>query len=283
MGELKSKRDAAAALIGQLDKQLRCPFCRHVLVWDQSYRFTCAENHSFDLSKQGSLFLVKQAANSQYNGPLFQARHNMIQQFQLYAPIYEPISLELKNKDVILDAGTGEGSHLNELKKRVPDIVPIGLDLSKDGINQAGKLYRDSVWMVGDLANLPFQNESINVILNILSPSNYAEFKRVLKQGGKLIKVIPGENYLQELREYTNETTNVAYSNHQTVALFNQHFSEVQIKTVQYKKELTQTERQAIVNMSPLGWSVSAEAKQMYIQEGQSTITIDLTLLIAKA
>ncbi|MFS0785729.1 methyltransferase domain-containing protein [Shouchella sp. 1P09AA] len=282
MGELKSKRDAAAALIGQLDKQLRCPFCQQVLEWDQSYRFTCVENHSFDLSKQGSLFLVKQAANSQYDEPLFQARHRIIQQFQLYAPIYEIISLELRDKDVILDAGTGEGSHLNEFKKRFPEIVPIGLDLSKDGINQAGKLYRDSLWIVGDLANLPFQNESVDVILNILSPSNYAEFKRVLKQDGKLIKVIPRANYLQELRKYTSETTNETYSNHQTVALFNQHFSEVQVKTIQYKKELTQAERQAIINMSPLGWSVSAEARQMYIEEGQSTITIDLDLLIAK-
>ncbi|MDZ7835836.1 MAG: hypothetical protein U5K84_11455 [Alkalibacterium sp.] len=33
-----------------------------------------------------------------------------------------------------------------------------------------------------------------------MSPSNYEEFDRLLKPGGRVIKVIPGEDYLKELR-----------------------------------------------------------------------------------
>src|SRR5690606_40580058 len=58
----------------------------------------------------------------------------------------------------------------------------------------------NSVWIVADLANLPIATTSIDYILNILSPSNYAEFDRLLKKEGKLIKVIPNSDYLKELR-----------------------------------------------------------------------------------
>ena len=39
-------------------------------------------------------------------------------------------------------------------------------------------------WFVGDLAHLPIQSKSIEVILDIFSPANYAEFERVLKAEG---------------------------------------------------------------------------------------------------
>ena len=34
---------------------------------------------------------------------------------------------------------------------------------------------------VADLARLPFQNRTIDVVLNILSPANYGEFYRILR------------------------------------------------------------------------------------------------------
>ncbi len=55
--------------------------------------------------------------------------------------------------------------------------------------------------MIGDLANLPLLDNSIDILLNLLSPANYQEFARVLKPGGLLIKVIPGSEYLKEVRQ----------------------------------------------------------------------------------
>lgn len=140
--------------------------------------------HSFDVSKQGTLYALTQSGSSQYDKRLFQARQSIIQQKQLYAPMHDRLVQELDEGDLLLDAGTGEGSHLNEIKRRFSTILPVGLDISKDGIQQAAKSYRDHVWIVGDLANLPFGNQTIDIIINILSPSNYAEFKRVLTSGG---------------------------------------------------------------------------------------------------
>ena len=45
-------------------------------------------------------------------------------------------------------------------------------------------------WFVGDLAHLPIQSKSIEVILDIFSPANYAEFERVLKDEGVILSLI---------------------------------------------------------------------------------------------
>ncbi|MBA5735303.1 rRNA (guanine-N1)-methyltransferase, partial [Escherichia coli] len=68
-------------------------------------------------------------------------------------------------------------------------------------------------WTVADLANCPNQAETADVILNILSPSNYVEFKRLLKKDGFLLKVVPEANYLRELREFIYVDEKSSYSN----------------------------------------------------------------------
>src|SRR5699024_8950783 len=77
----------------------------------------------------------------------------------------------------------------------------MGLDVSKEGVIMAAKNYKDTIWLVGDLANTPIGDGSCQVILNIFSPANYMEFKRVLAPNGLVVKVVPRANYLKELRE----------------------------------------------------------------------------------
>lgn len=46
---------------------------------------------------------------------------------------------------------------------------------------------------MGDLANIPIKSESMDLLINIFTPSNYSEFTRILKKDGYLIKVVPGK------------------------------------------------------------------------------------------
>ncbi|RBO11051.1 methyltransferase domain-containing protein, partial [Pantoea sp. 3_1284] len=79
--------------------------------------------------------------------------------------------------------------------------IGIGIDLAKEGIAAASKAYPDIIWSVADLAAMPFADAQVDAILNILSPANYAEFSRLLKPGGVVMKVVPESGYLLELRE----------------------------------------------------------------------------------
>ena len=60
-------------------------------------------------------------------------------------------------------------------------------------------------WFVGDLTHLPIQSKSIEVILDIFSPANYAEFERVLKAEGVIIKVVPTSSHLKEIRQLAQD------------------------------------------------------------------------------
>src|SRR5699024_11693493 len=95
----------------------------------------------------------------------------------------------------------------------------VASDISKEGINLTAATYEDIFFLVTDLAHSPFSAEFFETILTILSPSNYPEFKRILKPGGLLIKVVPGADYLKELRALGERENNV-YSNQDVVDKF---------------------------------------------------------------
>ncbi|MEH6944579.1 SAM-dependent methyltransferase, partial [Bacillus sp. JJ722] len=83
--------------------------------------------------------------------------------------------------------------------------------------------------LIQDLANTPFKAQQFDVILNILSPSNYAEFNRLLKDDGLVIKVVPRADYLIELREALfDPSSKQSYSNAETVELFHANFHNVE-------------------------------------------------------
>lgn len=51
---------------------------------------------------------------------------------------------------------------------------------------------------------MPLIDSSIDIVIDFLSPYNALEIKRILKKDGYIIKVVPGKNYLKELRNSFN-------------------------------------------------------------------------------
>jgi len=101
----------------------------------------------------------------------------------------------------VLDVGTGPGVLLVELARRRPDLRLTGVDLSADMIAFAGRnLGGRGEVRVGDVADLPFEDGSFDLIVSSLSlhhwesPSDAVpELARVLRPGGRvLIYDFPG-------------------------------------------------------------------------------------------
>jgi len=268
----------------------RCPICQSSLRVVDLKSLICTNNHTFDFAKQGYVNMMTRPVTSHYDKKLFEARQNMIVESGLYALVHKKISemineyLVLSNVPAImLDAGCGEGSHLQIILDECNNdaITGIGLDVSKEGIIKAAKKYKTPIWLVGDLASTPLADQSSHIILNILSPANYREFKRILAPNGFVIKVVPRANYLKELREtiFTDENKNV-YSNDEMVCLFKQHFHLVKQFKLSYFKVLKQEEFMNLVQMSPLTWNVKKERLDALINQGSSEITVDLDILV---
>ena len=261
-----------------------CPICQENLTLVES-SLKCNNRHSFDLAKFGYVNLapqIKQSAN--YDKENFQNRQQILEA-GFYQAILEAISDLLassKNAKTILDIGCGEGFYSRKLQKRHPDKTFYAFDISKDSVQIAAKSEPNWAvnWFVGDLARLPIKDASMDILLDIFSPANYGEFRRVLSKDGILIKVIPTENHLKEIRQKVqDQLTKKDYSNQDIKEHFQGHFTILSNQTASLTKTITADQLQSLLSMTPLLFHID----QTKIDWSQLTeITIEAEILVGK-
>ena len=262
-----------------------CPICQENLTLVES-SLKCNNRHSFDLAKFGYVNLapqIKQSAN--YDKENFQNRQQILEA-GFYQAILEAISNLLsnsKNAKTILDIGCGEGFYSRKLQENHPDKIFYAFDISKDSVQIAAKSEPNWAvnWFVGDLARLPIKDGSMDILLDIFSPANYGEFRRVLSKDGILIKVIPTENHLKEIRQrIQDQLTNKDYSNQDIKNHFQEHCTILSSQTASLTKTITVEQLQALLSMTPLLFHVD----QSKIDWSDLTeITIEAEILVGKA
>ena len=262
-----------------------CPICQENLTLIET-SLKCSNRHSFDLAKFGYVNLapqIKQSTN--YDKENFQNRQQILEA-GFYQAILEGISDILATKPsakTVLDIGCGEGFYSRKLQEAHPDKTFYAFDISKDSVQIAAKSESNWAvnWFVGDLARLPIKDASMDILLDIFSPANYGEFRRVLSQNGILIKVVPTKNHLKEIRKTVQEQlTKKDYSNQDIKEHFQEHFSIQSSQIASLTKPITAEQRQALLSMTPLLFHVD----QTKIDWSQLTeITIEAEILVGKA
>ena len=111
----------------------------------------------------------------------------------------EVAALRLPPGAVILDVGTGPGRLPRLISDRCPDAAVQGVDLSAEMIARAGEAARAAgcppgrpAYAVADVADLPHDDGSVDVVVSSLSlhhwadvPAGLREVVRVLRPGGR--------------------------------------------------------------------------------------------------
>ena len=264
---------------------LSCPICQENLTLVET-SLKCSNRHSFDLAKFGYVNLapqIKQSTN--YDKENFQNRQEILEA-GFYQDILEGISGILATKPsakTVLDIGCGEGFYSRKLQESHSDKTFYAFDISKDSVQIAAKSEPNWAvnWFVGDLARLPIKDASMDILLDIFSPANYGEFRRVSSKDGILIKVIPTENHLKEIRQMVqDQLTKKDYSNQDIKEHFQEHFSIQSSQIASLTKPITAEQRQALLAMTPLLFHVD----HTKIEWSQLTeITIEAEILVGKA
>lgn len=286
----QSKRELTINWLKKHPNLLQCIHCGNDLHLKNA-SLICQQNHRFDLAKQGYFYLAKQSKPTEiYTQDLFKLRRHIILDTAFFEPLIQKLQAEinkrLSHSSVVLDAGSGEGSYLYRLKQGTSkELSLIGLDLAKDGIQLATSYNGDMLSVVADLAALPLKNKSVDILLSILSPANYTEFKRVLKESGTIIKVIPQTDYLIELRRALveqNRITSETYDNQEVVAAFSQHFPQYEQAEVKQTLQLSQADMSALLQMTPLTWHLDTNELKSLQKAMPHSITLSLKILIAE-
>lgn len=182
-----------------------CPVCKCELCSDGK-TYICENNHSFDISKDGYVnLLMSQQSSAKRHGDdklMVRSRRDFLNKGyykELCDALCECVKSTVKNDGVIIDVGCGEGYYTDAVRNSFGGKV-FGIDISKDALRYASKAMKNAEFAVASAFSLPFKDESADCLINIFAPSAYEDFYRVLKNDGYLIKAVPLENHLWELK-----------------------------------------------------------------------------------
>ncbi len=201
-----------------------CPICKKRFE-KHANSLICENKHCFDLSKRGYVNLLRPSkSGSIRHGDdklMVESRKNFLNA-GFYTPLCEAITdivRKHKKEDLtVLDAGCGEGYYTAEIKKAAESDRVYGIDVSRDAIHAASLRDRSLRLAVASIFDLPVENDSIDLMLNLFAPYDGEEFARVLKKDALLIRAFPAERHLWELKcavydtPYENEIDTLALS-----------------------------------------------------------------------
>ena len=272
-----SKRDRLYQAAEKM-RALRCPVCGGDMVRTGD-DFACGRGHRVNVNRRGCLNFLSKPVEGCYDAAMFQARRRVFAA-GCYRPVADAVERMLPpDPQRLLDAGCGDGWYLNELLTRHPDWQGAGVDISRDAILQATDQPCTALWCVGDLRRLPFRDGAFTVVLDILTPASYEEFRRVLRPEGRLIKVYPGSGYLRELRAARNMPP---YAEGQVEDYLKEKAQVLSEARVTYTLPVTAALWRDFVWMTPLNQDLSEEEKERLALLPAETVTVDLHVAAVK-
>src|SRR5579863_4655090 len=185
---------------------LLCPVrdC-HLELAREGRRVFCARGHSFDIARSGYINLLQpQDRRSKQPGDTEAAvrGRRRLHDLGVTAPFLNAMSeiLDLRAEDTVLDAGCGEGFYLGEFAKQI-GFNAHGVDISIPAVDAAARRYPGCEWIVANADRfVPYGDRSFSLVLSITARMNAPEFRRVLRDDGRLMVALPAPDDLIELR-----------------------------------------------------------------------------------
>jgi len=170
----------------------------------------------------------------------------------------------IRNNDVVLDAGCGDGYYLGTLERET-GCDGHGVDISLPAINAAALKYPECEWIVANADRLiPYADDSFSLVLSITARMNSPEFRRVLKDDGRLLVAIPAPDDLIELRGQGRERVE------RTVETFANEFVLVE------HKRMTTTADLDVESVRDVLLSIYRPMQNQPAQAGRVTFSLDL-------
>ena len=111
--------------------------------------------------------------------------------------LYHHVASQTEIADkIVLEVGSGRGGGASYLSKTLKPSQYIGIDISGAAVDLCSAFYdqENLSFMVGDSEKIPFENSSVDIIINVESSHCYGSFSGFLKELYRVLK--PGGEFL---------------------------------------------------------------------------------------
>ncbi|MBR1423186.1 MAG: methyltransferase domain-containing protein [Ruminococcus sp.] len=266
-----------------------CPVCRKKLYFsDKSW--VCAEHHSFDVHRKGYVNLMttrklnpKRAGD---NSDMVRARTQFLD-YGHYLPLAEKTAdimerLTPAEHPTIVDSGCGEGYYTVNYARLMPNAQLYGIDISKAACSHAMSRVNEAAIDNAHIAvassfELPFDDETADLVVCTFAPVSDREYARVLKKGGHLVVVSPSAEHLFELKAliydepYKNKPNDYGLES----------FTEGEEIIYEYKAMLsTRDEILSLYKMTPYFYKTSAPDAAKLIETESLEVTCGFSIRV---
>ena len=177
----------------------------HLALTREERRIVCPKGHSFDVARSGYINLLQpQDRRSKNPGDTADtvAARRRLHDRGVTEPLLRAIAemVAAGAGDVVLDAGCGDGFYLGSLARQI-GFDAHGVDISIPAVDAAARRYPECEWVVANAdRSLPYGDRSFSIVLSITGRMNADEFRRVLRDDGRLLVALAAPEDLIELR-----------------------------------------------------------------------------------
>jgi 23S rRNA (guanine745-N1)-methyltransferase len=185
---------------------LVCPVRNcHLPLTRSERQLRCERGHCFDVARSRYVNLLQpQDRRSRQPGDSTAAvaGRRRLHDRGVTEPLLHGISeiMDSSASDVALDAGCGDGFYLGTLARQ-NGFSAHGVDISVGAIEAAARRYPECEWIVANADRfVPYADRSFSIVMSITARMNPSEFRRVLRDDGRLLIAIPAPDDLVELR-----------------------------------------------------------------------------------
>lgn len=191
---------------------LQCPLCGSPLAVQAAAR-RCQAGHTFDIAREGYVNLLPsqhvRRGSVGDSAEMLQARRRFLGAGH-YAPLLDaivsPVTAHVttcaRRPARLLEVGCGDGHFIGGVSARLGAAAVAGAsDIAKAAVRLAARAHPQLTAFVADTQRqLCVPDAAVDVLLNVLSPRNPAEFARVIAPGGVALVVLPTDAHLASLR-----------------------------------------------------------------------------------
>ena len=268
-----------------------CPVCQTPITTTEDGG-VCRKGHRFDRARSGYMHLLpanrKHAKNPGDDKLMVDARRKFLDK-GYYRPLADTVSrlagewlANLPHQTpCVLDAGCGEGYYTTLLYDALcqrgmePDIL--GVDISKLALDKAAKRQKAIFYVVASVFHLPAPDACCDLLCSLFSPYCPEEYQRVIRPGGAMLLVIPGENHLWELKQaiyerpYKNQVKPFALEGFTLL-------DHMQVHDTIYLAEHNDIEN--LFKMTPYYYKTSEQDQARLLGRGELTTQIEFEVLL---